>query len=89
MIYFRDASHRKRTAPSLANNNDRIFHNETYDGAENPIHYKLIYQGDFVCDFDGIRMYPFGINGCYFRIYLRKTCLNMRLSLMEEDLLII
>ena len=56
---------------SLTNNIETLFHNESYDGATNSIYFKRIYQGEFVCQYNGVSLYPFGTNKCYFRMYLR------------------
>ena len=56
---------------SLTNNIETLFHNETYEGATNSIYLKRIYQGEFVCQFNGVSQYPFGKNLCYIRMYLR------------------
>lgn len=61
---------RKDSTPSLSKDVDELFHNETFEGSKNPIILKRIYQGRFVCDFDGISSYPFGTNTCYVRFYL-------------------
>ena len=56
---------------SLTNNIETLFHTESYDGATNSIYFKRIYQGEFVCQYDGVSLYPFGTNKCHFRMYLR------------------
>ena len=56
---------------SLTNNIETLFHNESYEGASNSIYFKRIYQGEFVCQFNGVSQYPFGTNLCHLRMYLR------------------
>ena len=68
---------------SLTNNIETLFHNESYDGATNSIYFKRLYQGDFVCQYDGVSQYPFGTNRCHFRMYLRGIANKMtKLNLM-------
>ena len=62
---------RKGSEASLTNNIETLFHNETYEGATNSIYYKRIYQGQFMCEFDGVSQYPVGKNLCHVRMYLR------------------
>ena len=61
---------RSRTA-FLANDIDRVFYNESYHGSENKIHSKRIYQATFNCQFNGIYLYPFGTNKCWFRFFIK------------------
>ena len=56
---------------SLADNIETLFHNESYEGATNSIYFKRLYQGEFMCQFNGVSQYPFGTNLCYVRMYLR------------------
>ena len=44
--------------------------NETYAGGENIITMKALYQGDFVCTFFDIAMYPFDKQQCNVYLYL-------------------
>ena len=61
----------RNSEPSLSNDVNFLFHNETFSGTDNPIFWKQLIQGSFVCDFDGIVMYPVGINFCNITIYLK------------------
>ena len=62
---------RRNSKAYITDNNETLFHNETYSGATNSIYFRRIYQGEFVCQFDGVSKYPVGTNLCYFRMYLR------------------
>ena len=62
---------KKGSEASLTNNIETLFHRETYEGATNSIYYKRIYQGQFMCEFDGVSQYPVGKNLCHVRMYLR------------------
>ena len=61
---------RRSSEAFLSDNIETLFHNESYEGATNSIYFKRIYQGEFVCEFEGVSRYPVGTNICGFRIYL-------------------
>ena len=60
---------KKKALPNLSNDVDLLSFNETYPGAENSLYLQTIYQANFVCIYDGIKDYPFGINKCHLRIF--------------------
>ena len=46
---------------------------ELYQGDQNPFIKTLIISGEFTCDFDSIKNYPFGDQNCTFTFFLRET----------------
>ena len=76
---------------SLTNNIETLFHNESYDGATNSIYFKRIYQGEFMCQYDGVSLYPFGTNKCHLRLIIRGIANKMTklillpLNVVAED----
>ena len=60
---------KRRSRPSLSNDVDLLFFNETYKGSENIIYWKRIFQAEFICNYDGVRNYPYGRNACHFRFF--------------------
>ena len=44
--------------------------NETYAGDENALTIETINEASFICEFDNIKFYPFGIQKCSFRLFL-------------------
>ena len=51
--------------------------NETYLGIENPITMRTLYQGDFVCSFEGIVSFPFDSHQCSVEFYISGVANNM------------
>lgn len=44
--------------------------NESYSGAENVLIMETVNQASFICSFDNIKFYPFGIQECSFKIFI-------------------
>ena len=56
---------------------DFLYPNETYSGNENPLTLRIMYQGDFFCDFAKISSYPFDTEECNVELYLRGSSEDM------------
>ena len=46
---------------------------ELYQGDQNPFIKTLMISGEFTCNFDSIKNYPFGDQNCTFTFFLRDT----------------
>ena len=67
----------RNSTPALSSDVDYLYHNETFPGDQNSIYWRQIVQGTFVCDFNGIAMYPVGTNNCTVTIYLQGVANKM------------
>ena len=56
----------EKTAPAKMSNEM----NETYHGYENILTIETIKQATFICSFDNIKLYPFGIQKCSYKIFI-------------------
>ena len=54
----------KMGTPTVPMNEDSIQSNEVYTGKENPIEMAVLYQGVFICPYNGINLYPFDTQRC-------------------------
>ena len=70
---------KRSSRAALSNNIETLFNNESYEGSQNSIYFKRIFQGEFVCEFSGVSQYPFGTNVCNFRMYLHGISNKMTL----------
>ena len=46
---------------------------EMYQGDQNPFIKTMMISGEFTCDFDSIKNYPFGDQNCSFSFFLKET----------------
>lgn len=60
---------KRKSRPSLSNDVDLLTFNETYQGSENIIYWKRIFQAQFFCSYKGVHNYPHGKNLCHFRFF--------------------
>ena len=63
---------------------DGLRQNETYKGAENLLHKKMIYRAKFYCSFENVEWYPFGQQNCSFSMFIPDSANNLT-NLFPED----
>ena len=77
---------RKEGKPKLSNDNDHYTMNETYDGDQNSFVKKFFIQSKFVCTFDKIETYPFGVKTCGFGISLKNPSDEYRIKMRAKKI---
>ena len=77
---------RKEGKPKLSNDNDHYTMNETYDGDQNSFVKEFFIQSKFVCTFDKIETYPFGVQTCGFGISLKDPADEFRIKMRKGNI---
>ena len=67
----------RKGKPTMSALMDDLQANETYEGGENPITIRAVYQGDFICSFEGITRYPFDSQQCDIHIFISDSETNL------------
>ena len=76
----------RRKEPIMSNDNDVLRSAEKYHGKLNPFYLLQRMQAKFVCEFDSIKNFPFGIQRCPMRIGLRGVGKLINLRMTRDNL---
>ena len=76
----------RRKEPVMTNDNDVLRSTEKYQGRLNPFYLIQRMQAKFICEFDSIKYFPFGIQKCLMRIGLRGVGKLINFRMTRENL---
>ena len=76
---------RKEGEPKLSHDNDKLFFNETYHGSQNSFVKDTYIQSKFICSFNKIQSYPFGVQTCTINIFLKGSD-EFRIKMVAKNL---
>ena len=76
---------RKEGEPKLSHDNDKLFFNETYHGNQNSFVKDTYIQSKFICSFNKIQSYPFGVQKCTINIFLKGSD-EFRIKMVAKNL---
>ena len=70
--------------PSISPRMDSVQYNETYEGKDNPIIMRNLYQSKFICDFETIKFYPFDEQTCRMKFYIAGSGEDLAILIKKE-----
>ena len=73
----------RRGSPTVSVNTNHLHLDLFYSGSKNQIQMTKIYQGDFVCNFDKIYLYPFDTHECIVNFYISGTANDLTFLVNE------